>query len=201
METTLSALKTSLAPAPLALLLALACVSGPAAAQEQTGAGSRSVFGANAYLSDGATALMLGQYEKGVELTQLGLKDVLTTEERVTSLSNLCAGYVGLKEFDVALVYCNRSLQMDPNNWRALQNRAAAYAGIGYVEKALSDVEQGLTLNPNSEALKLTLSIVREQAKRMARPGSSSTRPPVRTNLPVEPGTSRMISSIPAAAC
>lgn len=146
-----------------------------ASAQALGIAGSHSVYGTNPYLSDGATALMLGNFEKGVELTREGLKDILTTEERVTMLSNLCAGYVGLKEFDTAIVYCNRSLALDPGNWRALQNRAAAHAGIGQINQALRDVEQGLELNPGSESLKLTLSIIREMAKREGKPAAHTT--------------------------
>lgn len=157
------------------LLAALMLPWMPASAQELGIGGSRSVYGTNPYLSDGATALMLGNYAKGVELTREGLKDILTTEERTTLLSNLCAGYVGLKEFDTAIVYCNRSLALDPDNWRALQNRAAAYTGLGQVTRALSDVERALELNPDSDALKLTLSIVRELAKRNTRPAASAT--------------------------
>jgi len=154
-----------------AALLATYFLALPAwvSAQDPGSAGSRSVFGANSYLSDGATALMLGNYAKGVELTRLGLAEVLSSEERVASLSNLCAGYVGLKEYDVAIVYCNRSLAINPQNWRALQNRAAAYAGIGDSARALADVEMGLSLNPDSEALKMTLALVREQLRRAAR--------------------------------
>lgn len=157
--------------ASLACVPALLMVPTVTVAAQQLGiAGSHSVYGTNPYLSDGATALMLGNYERGVALTREGLKEILTTEERVTLLSNLCAGYVGLKEYDTAVVYCNRSLALDPSNWRALQNRAAAHAGLGQITKALSDVEQGLELNPDSDSLKLTLSIVREKAKRAPRP-------------------------------
>lgn len=162
--------------ATLTFLPALLVLLSLAATAEELGiGGSRSVYGTNPYLSDGATALMLGNYERGVELTREGLKEILTTEERVTMLSNLCAGYVGLKEFDTAIVYCNRSLELDPDNWRALQNRAAAHAGIGQIGKALSDVEHGLELNPGSDSLKLTLSIVREQAKRATKPAVNAT--------------------------
>ncbi len=162
--------------APLAWLLAvLTLPSTSASAQELGIGGSHSVYGTNPYLSDGATALMLGNFEKGVELTRAGLKDILTTEERVTMLSNLCAGYVGLKEFDTAIVYCNRSLALDPGNWRALQNRAAAHAGIGQINQALRDVEHGLELNPGSDSLKLTLSIVREMAKREGKPATQTS--------------------------
>ena len=171
---------------PLLVLWLSVAPAGNAAlaAQNNTVSDSRSVFGVNAHLSDGATALMLGNYERGVELTRLGLKDVLTPEERTTVLSNLCAGYVGLKEFDVAIVYCNRSLGVDPGNWRALQNRAAAHAGLGQVTRALADIEQGLTINPDSDTLKLTLSIVRELAKRAGVPGQAGAATPARATLP-----------------
>jgi regulator of sirC expression with transglutaminase-like and TPR domain len=165
------AVRASLACLPACLTL----VSGIAVAQELGIGGSRSVYGTNPHLSEGATALMLGNYARGVELTREGLKEILTTEERTTLLSNLCAGYVGLREYDTAIVYCNRSLEIDPGNWRALQNRAAANAGLGQITRALSDVERGLELNPDSDALKLTLSIVREQAKRSMRPAANTT--------------------------
>lgn len=141
-----------------------------AQAQDSGVAMSRSVFGTNTYLSEGATALMLGNYERGVELTRLALNDLLSSEERAATLSNLCAGYIGLKEYDVAIVYCNRSLDINPDNWRALQNRAAAYTSIGNYKRALSDIEKGLSINPDSEALKLTLAIMREQERRHAKP-------------------------------
>ncbi|MEQ1581106.1 MAG: tetratricopeptide repeat protein [Steroidobacteraceae bacterium] len=168
-STARAALAATLACLPVLLLDPLATV----AAAELGIGGSRSVYGTNPYLSDGATALMLGNYQRGVELTREGLKDILTTEERVTLLSNLCAGYVGLKEYDTAIVYCNRSLDLDPSNWRALQNRAAAYAGLNQITKALSDVEQGLELNPDSDDLKLTLSIIREKARRELKPAGN----------------------------
>lgn len=154
----------------LVLASALLLFALPASAQDSGIASAKSVFGANSYLSDGATALMLGNYKRGVEFTRTGLAEVLSTEERAAGLSNLCAGYVGLKEYDVAVVYCNRSLEITANNWRALQNRAAAYAGLGDFKRALVDIEKGLGLNPDSDALKLTLAIVREQERRFTRP-------------------------------
>lgn len=156
-------------------LSALGTMALPASAQDSGIASAKSVFGANSYLSDGATALMLGNYKRGVELTHKGLGEVLSTDERAASLSNLCAGYVGLKEFDVAVVYCNRSLEITANNWRALQNRAAAYTGLGEFRRALVDIEKGLGLNPDSDQLKLTLAIVREQERRFARPRAART--------------------------
>ncbi len=154
----------------LALLSALCLLALPASAQDSGIASAKSVFGANSYLSDGATALMLGNYKRGVELTRLGMAEVISTAERAASLSNLCAGYVGLREYDVAVVYCNRSLEITASNWRALQNRAAAYAGLGDFKRALVDIEKGLALNPDSDQLKLTLAIVREQERRFSRP-------------------------------
>ncbi len=160
-----------------------------ALAQNPGNASSKSTFGANSYLSDGATQLMLGNYKRGVELTRMGLGDILSQEERVASLSNLCAGYVGLKEYEVAVVFCNRSLAIEPLNWRALQNRAAANAGIGNFAQALKDVELGLTLNPNSDALKLTLAIVRDQGRRV-RSITPVTAPPPAPPVALPPARS-----------
>lgn len=161
-----------------AVIVAASLLSIAAHAQAPAIVGARSVFGANSYLADGATELMLGRYERGVALTRLGLKDILSVEERATAYSNLCGGYIGLKEYETARVYCNRSLELLPANWRALQNRAAVHIQLNDIEAALQDVEQGLALNPDNESLKLTLALAREHERRLTRQKVRPARTP-----------------------
>jgi tetratricopeptide (TPR) repeat protein len=135
-------------------------------AQAQSGgAQSNTVIGSNAMLSDGATALLNGQWERGIQLTQLGLNSALSSDDRAAALANLCAGFAALKQFDRGLGYCDQSLAAFEGNWRAWQNRAACLIGLGRIDDALRDLQRGLQLNPDSDALQKTLEIARSLEK------------------------------------
>ncbi|HEY4366284.1 MAG TPA: tetratricopeptide repeat protein [Steroidobacteraceae bacterium] len=123
---------------------------------------SNKVLGANAALSDGAAALMRGNWQRGIELTQRGMAEVLAPEDRAAALANLCAGYAALKQFAKAIGFCDQSLQIDTRNWRAWQNRAACNLGLGKIEDSLQDIQRGLQLNPDSDALQKTLAMARD---------------------------------------
>lgn len=150
--------------------LALACAITALTPKGAVGADpldatSSTVIGPNVLLADGATALLNGQWERGIELTRLGMRMTISQQDRAAALSNLCAGHAALKEFQRALENCDRSLALDAENWRTWQNRAAAYLGLGRIEESLRDIERGLQINPDSEALQKTLAIAREQEK------------------------------------
>jgi tetratricopeptide (TPR) repeat protein len=156
---------TSLTPG---FLLALAALIGNAAVAQTTEsytAHSSTVIGANAMLSDGASALMQGDWERGIQLTQLGLASPLSKEDRASALANLCAGHAALKQYKRALEYCDQSIAIASDNWRTWQNRAAAHLGLGEVESSLDDIQKGLRLNPDSDSLQKTLAIARDYEK------------------------------------
>lgn len=123
------------------------------------------VIGANALLSDGAAAMSAGDWERGVQLTQMGLNTALSESDRAAAYANLCGGYAALKKYDRALENCDQSLALDENNWRAWQNRAAAHLGLGKIEESIRDIQRGLQINPDSEELQKTLAIVRDYEK------------------------------------
>lgn len=130
---------------------------------------SRTVLGnTNIELSDGAHALQAGDYERGVELTLAGLDQPALERDRVAGLSNLCAGYVGLRKFELALVRCSQALELDPQNWRALNNRAAAWLGLGQPDAALQDLRRALAINPDATVLQRSLEIALSRANRPA---------------------------------
>lgn len=108
---------------------------------------------------------MSGDWQRGVELTELGLSSVLSREDQAAALANLCAGYAALKEFAKGLEFCNRSLAILTTNWRTWQNRAACNLGLGNIEESLQDIQQGLKINPNADSLQKTLAIAREYEK------------------------------------
>lgn len=136
-----------------------------AAAADPSDANANTVIGTNALLSDGAAALMSGQWERGVQLTQLGLSAALSAEDRAAAFANLCAGYAALKRYQRALENCDQSVALSEGNWRAWQNRAAANLGLGRIEESMRDIQRGLQLNPDSDALQKTLAIARGYEK------------------------------------
>lgn len=161
--------------AGLASLLVLAC-TGTVWADAPAGT-STTVFGtANEQLVAGAAALRNRQYREGVELTLAGLKLANSPRDAGAALSNLCAGYGGLKEFALALRACDESLELDRGNWRTWNNRAAAHLGLGRHEAALSDVQQGLQLAPQSATLRRTLSIVEARMRAREQPDSKAIK-------------------------
>ncbi|MFL6618753.1 MAG: tetratricopeptide repeat protein [Povalibacter sp.] len=147
----------------LSLWTALAwSISHVAAAEEVTG---QTVIGADPQLADGANAMMQREWQRGIELTQSGLNSAVSVNDRAAALANLCAAHAALKKFEKALAYCDQSLALSDSNWRTWQNRAACHLALGSVDMALKDLERGLALNPDSDALQKTLAIAREQEK------------------------------------
>jgi len=117
------------------------------------GAESALAFGPAAGLSDGARALLAGDYDNGIALTQAGLKEETGRRERAAGLSNLCAGYVGSKDYDLAIAACTQAIELRPANWRAFNNRALAHLQKGDLRAARADVSAGMALNPESGLL------------------------------------------------
>jgi tetratricopeptide (TPR) repeat protein len=149
--------------ASTALLAAMACtlVLRAAQAEPPPAASSNTVLGPNAMLADGALALMNGQWEKGIQLTLMGLSGVASNDDRAAGYANLCAGYVAIKKYDRALQNCDQSLAIVAGNWRAWQNRAAANLALGRIDESMRDIQQGLAINPDSQELQKTLAIAR----------------------------------------
>jgi tetratricopeptide (TPR) repeat protein len=146
-------------------LVALLVVGQSAVGQPAEDMHASTVIGANAMLSEGAAALTREDWKRGIELTQLGLGMVLSSDDRAAALANLCAGFAALKDFKTALGYCDQSVAISDANWRTWQNRAAANLGLGNIEEALQDIQRGLQLNPDSESLQKTLAIARDYEK------------------------------------
>ncbi len=126
----------------------------------------------NELLSAGAEAMRRREYREGIELTLNGLKLVSQPRDVAGALSNLCAAYAELKEFALALRACDQALQIDSGNWRTWNNRAAVHLGQGRHDEAISDVQAGLGIAPNSATLRKTLAIV--QARKRAAEGDAA---------------------------
>jgi tetratricopeptide (TPR) repeat protein len=149
--------------AAICLFLAL---SGCVAAALAPAGASRTVVGPRADpLVLGAQALEAGRAREGISLTLAGLARVSESREAAAAHSNLCAGYAMLQQWDEALGHCNRALELDPANWRSWNNRAAVFVARGEYERAISDVNSGLRIAPDSAVLLRSLEVVREHQR------------------------------------
>jgi tetratricopeptide (TPR) repeat protein len=155
--------------------LTLAATAGAADDSPQ----SITILGApNPQLASGSAALEAGRYQEGIRLSLAGLEEVASARDQAAGHANVCAGYAALKRWQEALPHCNRSLELDRGNWRAFNNRAAVYVGLGMFELALTDVNAGLELAPDSAILRKSLEVVNEHRAAERR---DRRRRPVRT--------------------
>ncbi len=141
-----------------ALLIAAFVVPVMSMAQEKqrNEAGSKMVVGVrNMELKDGADALLMGEYERGVRLTHIGLEQAFGVREEEAALSNLCAGYLQLRKYADALQYCEILLTRNDQHWRAYNNRALIYIKTEQWDKAESDLKKGEELNAGAHTMKL----------------------------------------------
>jgi len=137
------------------LLFAHTCW-GQAADRLRTPANPTTVIGPrNLPLHDGAQALLADDNEDGVKLTLEGLKFAHGRREEEAALSNLCAGYIKLANYNEALKYCDLLLQRNDKNWRGYNNRAVVYIMTKQWDKAKADLEKGEQLNPGVRTLKV----------------------------------------------
>ncbi len=111
------------------------------------------VFGSDPDLSAGAAALQLGNFEEGIRLTLEGLKRGPAARNRASGFNNLCAGYVGARQYEQAMEACDAALEINASNWHVYNNRALALLGLGRLEEARRDHETGLALKPDSPKL------------------------------------------------
>ena len=138
-----------LTPVLLALLAA-------AVAQE-----SKTVIGpSNPDLYHGANALLAGNAEEGVRLTLRGLEREVRQRDRTIAMSNLCAGYVMLKQLDTALHYCNLVLEKNDRHWRSYNNRALVYIYLERYEAAEKDLQKAEAIAPNAKNVKIVRSML-----------------------------------------
>lgn len=116
---------------------------------------AKTVLGpSNMPLYDGANALLAGDGERGVELTLRGLRTAANLREEKIAHSNLCAGFLLVKQYESALEHCDWVLERYPSNWRTYNNRAIVYLRLGRYEESEADIQKGQLLNPRSEKLK-----------------------------------------------
>jgi len=144
--------------ASAATLVSLAALAQAPEVQQNsgpTGAVTTAVGPRNAPLYNGAQALQAGFPEEGVRLTLEGLSLAEGKREQDTALSNLCSGYLRLRQFDAALKYCNLLLESNPSAWRGYNTRAMIYLELQQYDKADEDLKRAEAINPDANTLKV----------------------------------------------
>lgn len=136
---------------------------------------SKTVLGPrNAYLADGAEALLAGDGERGVELTLRGLEAAVGSYEKKIAHSNLCAGYLMIDRPLTALEHCDWVVERHPDYWRTYNNRALVYLRLDRYAESEADIRRGQELNPNSRTLKTAKGMLLDETS------------PVRENIEID---------------
>jgi len=134
------------------ILLAIVLLTWSQVAADE---GAKTIIGPrNVPLAEGVAALNAGNAEEGVRLSLRGLAIAQGNREKKILHSNLCAGYLMMDKPRTALEHCNQSLAIDPDFWRAYNNRALVYLRLERFEESAADVERGQALRPSSTKLK-----------------------------------------------
>lgn len=116
----------------------------------------------NPLLAEGSAALEHGRFEDGIRLTLAGLEQPASGQDQAAGHSNVCAGYAALKRWSEALEHCNKALELDRHNWRTYNNRAAVFVGLKRFDLAMTDVNSGLEIAPDSATLLKSREVVRQ---------------------------------------
>ena len=131
--------------------------------EQQTG-DSRTVLGqGNEYLSAGANAILAGQYDDGIRLTNLGLKRSPTATEKAAALSNLCAAHAAKGEPDLAIKYCTESIAINEHSWRPYSNRSYAFFLKGMYAEAQADLNIAASMSPEARQVRTIRGMINER--------------------------------------
>lgn len=122
----------------------------------------------NPNLYHGANELLDGNAEEGVRLTLLGVKFATNSRDRLTGMSNLCAGFIMLDQLETALSYCDKVLAKNNKHWRAYSNRALAHLKLGQIEQAEQDLQMAESISPNARNVKIIRSMLLDETDPVA---------------------------------
>ncbi|MGI9203556.1 MAG: hypothetical protein ACR2Q3_06080 [Woeseiaceae bacterium] len=109
----------------------------------------------NPDLSEGARLLQGGKDEEGIRRTLLGLESATSRRDEEAALSNLCAGYTNLGDYQTALKYCDILLARNDKAWRAYNSKAFIYIATKQYEKAEAALLKGEAINAGARSMKI----------------------------------------------
>ena len=146
-----------------------------------------SVGSANPDIYEGARALLAGRNEEGIRLTLRGLESANDKKEEEVALSNLCAGYTNMGDYDTALRYCNILEQRNDKLWRVYNSKALIYIHTKQYEKAEQELIKGEALNPGARSMKIARALYLDATQPVAPELEIDDRRPENRNPPENP--------------
>ena len=109
----------------------------------------------NPELYEGAKALYAGRHDKGIRLTLKGLESATDDRQEEIALSNLCAGYTNMGDYESALKYCDILLQRNDRLWRPYNSLALIYIETKQYDKAEEALAKAEAINPRASTVKI----------------------------------------------
>lgn len=109
----------------------------------------------NPDLFEGARLLQAGKDAQGIRRTLLGLESATSAKDEEVALSNLCAGYTNIGDYETALKYCDIVLARNDKSWRAYNSKALIYIFTRQYEKAEIELLKGEAINPRARSIKI----------------------------------------------
>jgi len=156
------------------LLLFALLVCQPSFAESDDAPVSRTVLGGvSQNLLDAADAIRIGDADRAIHLSLLGLQETQSRDDRIGGLSNLCAAYMLAEQYELAIVRCSEAISLEPR-WQAYHNRALAYLHQRQLDAAARDIEAGLAIFPESRLLAKARAALEEMRQRHAPPPVTS---------------------------
>ena len=105
--------------------------------------------------------LQRGDKQAALTKTEMFLQQELPPELRYSGLNALCITQTIIGNEKSAIRACNQAIEIQPNNWKAFNSRGTAYYTAKRFNKAISDYQKALQLNPESEISKYNLELSR----------------------------------------
>jgi tetratricopeptide (TPR) repeat protein len=143
--------------------VAMCLATGLASAQQQEPDSRTVLGGGDEYLSAGAMAILAGQYDDGIRLTNLGLQRSQRPADKAAALSNLCAAHAAKGEPDLAIKYCTESIAINDHSWRPYSNRSYAFYLKGMYAEAQEDLKVATSLSPQARQVAQIRGMINER--------------------------------------
>ena len=110
--------------------------------------------------------LKSGRTEEAISVYKQLLATSKENEQKIALLTNICAGYLILKDFHAVVATVQRAFKLNPKpsvRLRLLCRRANAYAELGQLYSAQCDLKEALTLDPDNQAIRNDLLLLQSK--------------------------------------
>ena len=108
----------------------------------------------NTFVARGVQAMENGRYEKASRYLNIAIRSGLSTSQKESVYTNLCAVELMQEQYEQAQEACDNAIRVNAKNWRGFVNRGHAHYALGAFDAARSDYETALRLKPDSTLTK-----------------------------------------------